>query len=121
MSSSAITTGRWPPRWRSPFCCCWSVPSPSTSTTTCASSRRDPYHGAPLIGGPALGAALRHRGAVRTDPGADRFLLQRFAAGERVGRLFDRVVRAAAAQPPTARGRAAVARSGGGRLPRRHV
>src|SRR4029077_12639519 len=120
MSSLVITTGRWHPPWRSRFCCCWSVPLRSTSTTTCASSRPDARHGTALVARPALGAVLRHRAAVRADPGAHRLFLQRFAAGERLGWLLDRLVRAVAAQPPAARGGAAVAGGGPRRIDRRN-
>ena len=64
-----------------------------------------------------VGAVHRHRGALPADPGADRLLVQRLAAGQRLGRLLHRLVRAAAAQPPAARGGAAVARGGGQRPP----
>src|ERR1700732_651916 len=118
MSSSAITTGRWPPQWRSRSCCCSPAPSRSTSTTTCASSRPE-LNGTALFRGAVLGVVLRHRAAVSADPGADRLLLQRLPAGQRMGRLLHCLVRSAAAQPPAAAGGATVARGRGGRLERR--
>src|SRR5215469_10518992 len=112
MSSSAITTGRWLPPWRSRSCCCSQAPLPSTSTTTCASSRPEAPHGEAPLGRAAVGAVLRHRRAVRADRGAHRLLLQRFAAGGSLGRLLDNLVPPAAAQPPAAGGGVAVARGG---------
>src|SRR6202140_344163 len=113
MSSSAITTGRWRPPWRSRFCCCSQAPSRSISTTTCGSWRPEGDGGTALLRRAAVGVFLRHRAAVPADPGADRLLVQRLAAGERLGRLFHRLVWPAPAQPPAVAGGAAVPGGGG--------
>src|SRR5207244_4479094 len=103
---------RWLRLSRAPSCCCSSCRSPSTSTTTCGSWRPEARHGTALLCGSLHRAVLRHRAPVPADPGAHRLLLQRLAAGERLGWILHRLVRPAAAQPPVAGGRAAVA--GGG-------
>ena len=64
-------------------CCCSPVRSPSTSTTACASSRAKP-RGTPLLARAAHRAVSRHRVPVPADAGADRLLLQRLGAGQRV-------------------------------------
>src|SRR5579859_2122090 len=98
MNSSAIATGRSPPRWPLRSWCCWSGPSPFTSTTTPSSSRH--RHGEPHLALPRVHPLHRNRGAVHPDPGLDRLFLQRVGTGERVGRLLDQLVLGTPPQRP---------------------
>src|ERR1700684_933878 len=118
MSSSATTTGRSPRPWLSPFCFCSPVRSRSISTTTSSSSRPE-RDGEPLFPDAAHRAVPGHHAALFADGGADRVFVQRLTAGQRVGRVLDRLVFPAAAQPPAAAGGAAVAGSRCQRLRRR--
>src|SRR6202034_2546074 len=118
MSSSATMTGRWPPPWPSPFCCCSPVRSRFISTITSSSSRSE-GDGKPLLPNAADRVVPGHRRALPADHGPDCLLIQRLAAGQCLGRVLDRLVFPVAAQPPAASGGAAVAGSGGHRLHRR--